>query len=143
MKPDISKQIRRDRATNWITLLVITCGIILGSSFVLGPLLSGVGTVSKKIVAAYQCPGAMETTEKRGPITQVGSDPNAFGQTVQVICTFSDGSTKVVSNDEYAVTTIIGSLGLGAILGVGIAILFMPIYIFWKKKAARVSQATD
>jgi Ca2+/Na+ antiporter len=69
----------------------------------------------------------------------VGSDPNSFGQTVEGICTFADGSTKVVSNDEYAVTSIVGSLILGAILGVGIAVIFTPIYILQKKKATKVA----
>ena len=139
MKPDTNKQIWGGQTKDWTTLLVILCGIVLGSSFVLGPLLSGIDAVNQKIVLAYHCPGAIDITEKRGPIVQVGSDPNSFGQSVEGICTFSDGSTKVVSNDEYAVTTIVGSLGLGAILGVGIAVVFTPIYILQKKKATKVT----
>lgn len=139
MKPDTNKQIWGGQTKDWTTLLVILCGIVLGSSFVLGPLLSGIDAVNQKIVLAYHCPGAIDITEKRGPIVQVGSDPNSFGQTVEGICTFSDGSTKVVSNDEYAVTTIVGSLGLGAILGMGIAVVFTPIYILQKKKATKVT----
>ena len=139
MKPDTNKQIWGARATDWTTLLMILGGIILGSAFVLGPLLTGISAVNQKVVLAYHCPGAIDITEKRGPIVQVGSDPNSFGQTVEGICTFSDGSTKVVSNDEYAVTTIIGSLGLGAILGVGIAVVFTPIYILRKRKASKVT----
>ena len=139
MKPDTNKQIWGGQTKDWTTLLVILCGIVLGSSFVLGPLLSGIDAVNQKIVLAYHCPGAIDITEKRGPIVQVGSDSNSFGQTVEGICTFSDGSTKVVSNDEYAVTTIVGSLGLGAILGVGIAVVFTPIYILQKKKATKVT----
>ena len=139
MKPDTNKQIWGGRVKDWTTLLVILCGIALGSSFVLGPLLSGIDAVNHKIVLVYHCPGAIDITEKRGPIVQVGSDPNSFGQTVEGICTFLDGSTKVVSNDEYAVTTIVGSLGLGAILGVGIAVVFTPIYILQKKKATKVT----
>jgi hypothetical protein len=137
MKPDTNKQIRGRRTTDWITLLVISCGIIFGSSLVLGPLLSG-STATQKIAVAYHCPDAIDATEQRGPIVPVGSDPNVFGQSVQVTCGFVDGSTKVISNDEYAVTTIVSSLGLGAILGVGIAIIFIPVYIFWKKKARKV-----
>ena len=139
MKPDTNKQIWGGQTKDWTTLLVILCGIVLGSSFVLGPLLSGIDAVNQKIVLAYHCPGAIDITEKRGPIVQVGSDPNSFGQTVEGICTFSDGSTKVVGNDEYAVTTIVGSLGLGAILGVGIAVVFTPIYILRKRKATKVT----
>ena len=139
MKPDTNKQIWGGQTKDWTTLLVILCGIVLGSSFVLGPLLSGIDAVNQKIVLAYHCPGAIDITEKSGPIVQVGSDPNSFGQTVEGICTFSDGSTKVVSNDEYAVTTIVGSLGLGAILGMGIAVVFTPIYILQKKKATKVT----
>lgn len=138
--PDINEQIWGQRASDWITLLLIACGIIFGSSFVLGPILSGMDTVSQKIVTVYHCPGARNVTEKRGPIVQVGSDPNSFGQTVEGVCTFSDGSTKVISNDEYAITTIVGSLILGAVIGVGIAIIFTPIYILWKKKAIKIPQ---
>lgn len=139
MKPDTNNQIWGGRATDWTTLLIILGGIILGSAFVLGPILSGINAVNQKVVLAYRCPGAMDITEKRGPIVQVGSDPNSFGQTVEGICTFSDGSTKVVGNDEYAVTTIVGSLVLGAILGVGIAVVFTPIYILRKRKASKVT----
>ena len=139
MKPDTNKQIWGGQTKDWTTLLVILCGIVLGSSFVLGPLLSGIDAVNQKIVLAYHCPGAIDITEERGPIVHVGSDPNSFGQTVEGICTFSDGSTKVVSNDEYAVTTIVGSLGLGAIIGVGVAVVFTPIYILQKKKATKVT----
>jgi Ca2+/Na+ antiporter len=138
MKPDTNKQIWGGRTTDWTTLLMILGGIILGSAVVLGPLLSGIDAVNQKFVLAYHCPGAIDIAEKRGPIVQVGSDPNSFGQTVEGICTFSDGSTKVVSNDEYAVTTIVGSLILGAILGVGIAVIFTPMYILRKRKATKV-----
>ncbi|MBI3175758.1 MAG: hypothetical protein HYZ25_18710 [Chloroflexi bacterium] len=139
MKSDKNKQNWGERATDWITLLLILFGIIFGSSIALGLPLSGIDTINRKIVRSYHCPGAIDITEKRGPITQVGSDPNSFGQTVEGICTFADGSTKVVSNDAYAVTTIVGSLGLGAILGVGIAVIFTPIYILWRKKAIKVT----
>ena len=139
MKPGKNKKIKAGRATHWLAPLLISCAIILGSSFVLGPILSDTA-ISQKIVVAYHCPDATDTTEERGPIVQAGSDPNAFGQTVRIICTFADGSTKVISNDENALTTIIGSLGLGAMIGVGIVIIFIPLYIFWKKKAPKVSQ---
>ncbi|MEW6085172.1 MAG: hypothetical protein AB1607_11315 [Chloroflexota bacterium] len=133
MKADTDKHAWGAQVNDWITLLLISCGIIFGSSFILGPLLSG-STITQKIVVAYHCPSAIDITEEHGPIVQVGSDPNSFGQSVQVICTFADGSTKAISNDEYAVSTIVGSIALGAIFGVAIAVIFMPIYIFWKKK---------
>jgi hypothetical protein len=139
VKPDKNKHIWGGQSIDWTTLLVILCGIVLGSSLVLGPVLSGIDAVNQKIVLAYHCPRAIDITEKHGPIVQVGSDPNSFGQTVEGICTFSDGSTKIVSNDEYAVTTIVGSLGLGAIIGMGIAVVFVPIYILRKKKATKVA----
>ena len=138
MKTDANKQIWGGR-TDWTTLLMILGGIILGSAFVLGPLLSGINAVNQKVMLAYHCPGAIDVTEKRGPNVQGGFDPNSFGQTVEGICTFSDGSTKIVSNDEYAVTTIVGSLILGAIFGVGIAVVFTPIYIVRKRKATKVA----
>ena len=139
MKPDKNIQNWGKQITDWTALLLIILGIIFGSSIVLGLPLSGIDAINQKIVMSYHCPSAIEISEKRGPITQVGSDPNSFGQTVEGICTFADGSTKVVSNDEYAVTTIVGSLILGAVLGVGIAGIFTPIYIVWRKKATKVT----
>jgi hypothetical protein len=139
MKSNNNKQIWGAQATDWTTLLAIIGVIIVGSAVVLGPLLSSIDTVNQKIVLTYRCPGAIAIAEKRGPITQVGSDPNSFGQTVEGICTFADGSTKIVSNDEYAVTSIVGSMGIGAISGVGIAVLFTPMYIIRKKKATKVT----
>lgn len=137
MKPDTNKQTWGKQTSDWVTLLLISCGIILGSSLVLGPVLTGIDAVNQKIVMTYHCPDAIEITEKRGPITQVGNDPNSFGQTVEGVCMFADGNAKVISNDEYAVTTIVGSLILGAVLGVVIAIIFIPVYIGWKKKSAK------
>lgn len=137
MKPATNSQSQEERSTNWVTLLLISLGIILGSAFVLGPVLSGIDAVNQRVAASYHCPGAVEITEKRGPVVQVGSDPNSFGQSVEGLCTFADGSTKVIGNDEYAITSILGSLVLGALLGVGLAILFVPSYLLWKKRAAK------
>lgn len=133
MKSNSNKQTTGTQKTNWTTLLIISLGIIFGSILIFGTLFS-TGRISQKIVMAYHCPGAVAITEKLGPITQVGSDPNSRGQTVKGICEFADGSTKVIGNDDYAVTSILGSLALGAVFGAVSAIIFIPIYIVWKKK---------
>lgn len=136
MKPKMNKKVEA-RTNNWGLALLIALGIIFGSSMALGPILFGNETASRRIVVAYRCPDAIDSTEKRGPIGPVTSDPNGQrGQTVQITCTFADGSTKVISNDEVAVTSIFGMFGLGALTGVGLAIIFVPVFLFLRKKSA-------
>ncbi|MCC6298622.1 MAG: hypothetical protein IT314_04950 [Anaerolineales bacterium] len=137
MKPKTKKQSWSGSVKDWSALLLISLGIIVGSSLILGPILSDTNFVSQKIVAPYHCPGAINSTEERGPITQVGSDPNSFGQTVRIVCTFADGSTKVIGNDENAVSAIVGSIILGAVIGVVIVVIFIPLYIVWKRNPRR------
>ena len=136
MKLKSNKQVRSLRANDWIVALAISFGIIFGSSLALGPILFGNEAASRKIVVAYRCPDAVDSTETRGPIGPVTSDPNGQrGQTVQITCAFADGSTRVISNDEVAVTSIGGMFIGGALTGVGLAIIFVPVFLFWRKKA--------
>ncbi len=130
------KQFWGMRATDWIVMLVISFGIIFGSSFSLGPVLFGGDAVSRRFAVAYHCPGAIGSTESRGPIRPTTSDPTGpRGQTVEVTCSFSDGSTKVISSDEYAGTAIVGMFIGGALVGVGAVIVLVPIYVFWRKNS--------
>ena len=138
MKLETHKQVWGARAIAWILALVVACGVIFGSSFMLGPMLFSSDAVSRKVAVAYYCPGAVSSSEERGPSAPTTSDPTGtYGHTVEVTCTFADGSTKVISNEEFAVTAIGGMFGGGALCGVGISIpiLLVPLFLFRKKKA--------
>lgn len=122
-----------------IVLFWIVFGVII-STAALGAILGNIKTVNQKIVIAYHCPEAINVTEKLGPLTQIGNDPNSFGQTLQgAICTFADGSTKELSSSEYLFTIMAGALGLGAIISVSIPLVFTSIHI-WRKKATKVTK---
>ena len=138
MKLESNKQVWGARAIAWIVALIVSCGVIFGSSFMLGPILFSGDAASRKIAAAYYCPGAVSTTEQKGASGPTTSSPSGtYGHTVEITCTFADGSTKVISNEEFAVTAIGGMFGGGALCGVGIAIpiMFVPFFLFRKKRA--------
>ena len=137
MRLESNKQVWGARMIAWIIALVVSCGVIFGSSFMLGPTLFSSDAVSRRIAVAYYCPGAVDSTEARGPSTPTTTDPTGpYGHTVEVTCTFEDGSTRVISNEEFAVTAIGGMFGLGALCGVGLAvpIMLVPFFLFRKKK---------
>jgi hypothetical protein len=139
MKLDTNKQVWGARAIAWIVALIVACGVIFGSAFMLGPALFSSDAVSRKIAVAYYCPGAVNSTEQQGTSGPTTTSPSGtYGHTVEVTCTFADGSTKVISNEEFAVTAIGGMFGGGALCGAGIAIpiLFVPFFLFRKKKPA-------
>ena len=137
MKLETNKQVWGARAIAWIVALVVACGVIFGSSFMLGPVLFSSDAVSRKIALAYYCPGAVDSTESQGASGPTTTSPSGtYGHTVEVTCTFADGSTKVISNEEYAATSIGGMFVGGALCGAAIAIpiLFVPFFLFRKKK---------
>lgn len=135
MKPKTNRNVEETPTNSLVLALLIAFGIIFGSTLTLGPLLFGNEAASRKIVVAYRCPDAVDSTEKRGPIGPVTSDPNGQrGQTVEITCRFADGSTRVISNDEVAVTTIGGMFAGGALIGLGIAIIFVPVFLFLRKR---------
>jgi hypothetical protein len=51
---------------------------------------------------------------------------------------FEDGSTRTITNEQFALTAIGGMFGLGALCGAGIStpILLVPFFLFRKKKDA-------
>ena len=124
-----------------MVLFWIAFGVIV-STVALGAILGNIKTVNQKIVMAYHCPEAINVTEQLGPLV-VDANLQPIGQTLLGgICTFADGSTKVISAREYFVTTIVGVLGLSAIISVAILLVFTSIYIWWKK-ATRVPKITN
>lgn len=119
----------------------IAFGVIV-STVALGAILGNIKIVNQKIVMAYHCPEAINVTEKLGPMV-VDTNLEPIGQTLLGgICTFADGSTKFISAREYLVTTIVGVLGLSAIINVAILLVSIPIYIWWKK-GTKVTKITE
>ena len=139
MKLETNKQVWGARALGWIVVFVVACGILFGSTFMLGPTLFSSDAVGQKIAMTYYCPGAVDSVEARGPSRQVTTDPTGpYGHTVEITCTFADGSTKIISNEEYAVTAVAGMFGGGALCGAAIALpmLLVPFFLFRKKKSS-------
>ncbi len=139
MKLETNKQVWGARLITWIVILAASCGVIFGASFILGPTLFSSEAVSRKVAVAYYCPGAVDWKEQRGASGPTTSSPSGTqGHTVEITCFFEDGSTKVISNEEFALTAIAGMFGGGALCGVGLAIpiLFVPFFLFRKKKSA-------
>ena len=137
MKLENNKQVWTARLIGWIVALVISCGVIFGSSFMLGPALFSSNAVSRQIAVTVYCPGAVETSEQQGASGPTTSSPSGtYGHTVEITCTMEDGSTKAISNEEFALASIGGMFGGGALCGVGIAIpiMLVPLFLFRKKK---------
>ena len=137
MKLESNKQVWGARLIAWIIALVVSCGVIFGSAFILGPTLFSNSAVSRKIAVAMYCPGAVNTSEEQGASTPTTTSPSGtYGHTVEITCIFADGSTKVINNEQSALSSIGGMFGLGALCGVGISIpiLFVPFFLFRKKK---------
>jgi hypothetical protein len=137
MKLESHKQVWGARLIAWIVALVISCAIIFGSSFMLGPSLFSSNAVSRKIAVTVYCPGAVETSEQQGASGPTTSSPSGtYGHTVQITCTMADGSTKIINNEEFALASIGGMFGGGALCGLGIAIpiMLVPLFLFRKKR---------
>jgi len=138
MKLNTAREVWTGRLIGWVIALVISCVVIFGSTFMLGPTLFSGSAVSRKIALAWYCPGAVSSTEQDGASTPTTSSPSGtYGHTVEITCAFSDGSARVISNEEFAVTSIGGMFGGGALCGLGISIPIMlaPFFLFRKKKA--------
>ena len=137
MKLNSVKEVWIARLIAWVVLGVVSCGIIFATTFMLGPSLFTIPNLNDKIALAVFCPGAESSSTQEGASTPTTSDPNGTrGHTVEITCFFEDGSTKVISNEEFALTAIAGMFGGGALCGVGLAIpiLFVPFFLFRKKK---------
>ena len=137
MKLDSTKSVWTARGIGWIIALLVSCGVISGSTFMLGPTLSAIPGLSDKITVAVYCPGAVSNSVEEGASTQTTTSPTGtYGHTVEITCTFADGSTKVISNEQVAVSSIGGMFGLGALIGIGISIpiMLIPFFLFRKRK---------
>jgi len=137
MKLNSAKEVWIARIIAWVVIAVLSCGILFVTTFMIGPSLFAVPNLDEKIALAIYCPGAESSTTAEGASTQTTSDPTGpFGHTVEVTCTFADGSTKVIRNEQFALASIGGMFGIGGLIGilVSIPLFLLPFFLIRKKK---------
>jgi len=137
MKLNTSKEVWIARIIAWIVLCIVSSGILFGSVFILGPSLFVIPNLTEKIAVSLYCPGAESTSVQEGASVPTTSDPNGTrGHTVEVTCTFADGSTRTINNGEYAVASIGGVFGIGGLIGllISIPLMLLPFFLIRRKK---------
>lgn len=136
MKLNTAKEVWTARLIAWVVLGAISCGIIFASTFMLGPSLFAVPDLNNKLAEAIYCPGAESTSSQEGASVPTTSSPSGtYGHTVEITCTFADGSTKVIRNEQFALASIGGMFGIGGLCGVGLsAVLMLAPFVFIRKK---------
>ncbi|GAB1469631.1 hypothetical protein MASR2M66_05080 [Chloroflexota bacterium] len=138
MKLNTSKEVWIARIIAWVLLCLVSSGILFVTTFMVGPALFAVPNLTDKIAVAIYCPGAESTSLQEGASTPTTSSPSGtYGHTVEITCTFPDGSTDIIDNGEYALASIGGMFGIGGLIGLVIAILlmFLPFIFIRRKKA--------
>lgn len=137
MKFNTSKEVWITRVIAWVVLGAISVGIIFTTTFMLGPTLFVVPNLTEEIAVALYCPGAESTSKQEGASTPTTSSPSGtYGHTVEITCYFADGTTETIHNEQYALASIGGVFGIGALCGVGISIplMMLPLFLIRKKK---------
>lgn len=137
MKLNTSKEVWIGRTIVWVLLCVLASGILFATTFMLGPTLFVIPNFSEKIAVAIYCPGAESTSLQEGASVPTTSSPSGtYGHTVEITCTFPDGSTDIIDNGEYAIAAIGGSFGGGLLIGLLISfpLFLIPIFLIRKKK---------
>ncbi len=137
MKLNSAKEVWAARLIAWVVIGVISCGIVFVTTFMLGPSLFVVPDLSEKVAVFIFCPGAESISRQDGASVPTTSSPSGtYGHTVEITCTFADGSTQVIRNEQYALAAIGGTFGLGGLCGLGISALLMllPFFVIRKKK---------
>ena len=138
MKLNSARDVWIARGIGLFVALALSCGIIFGSTFMLGPSLFAVPNLDEKIAVALYCPGAERTSLAEGASTQTTSSPSGtYGHTVEVTCYFEDGSTKVIDNGQYAIASIGGMFGIGGLIGIliSVPILLLPLILIRRRRA--------
>lgn len=137
MKFNTSKEIWTTRIIAWVVLGAISAGIIFTTTFMLGPTLFVIPDLTENIAMALYCPGAESTSKQEGASTPTTSSPSGtYGHTVEITCYFADGTTETIRNEQYALASIGGVFGIGALCGVGISLplMLLPFVLIRKKK---------
>ncbi len=137
MKLNSVKEVWIARLIAWFVIGAVSCGIIFVTTFMVGPSLFAIPNLSEKIAVSVFCPGAESTSRQDGASVPTTSSPSGtYGHTVEITCTFADGSTEIIRNEQYALASIGGMFGLGGLCGLGISVLLMllPFFVIRKKK---------
>jgi hypothetical protein len=137
MKLNSVKEVWIARLIAWFVIGAVSCGIIFITTFMVGPSLFAIPNLSEKIAISVFCPGAESTSRQDGASVPTTSSPSGtYGHTVEITCTFADGSTEIIRNEQYALASIGGMFGLGGLCGLGISVLLMllPFFVIRKKK---------
>ncbi|MBI3173271.1 MAG: hypothetical protein HYZ25_06105 [Chloroflexi bacterium] len=141
MKLETNKGVWGLRLVTWVILFALACGIVVASSFLLGPMLFSSDAVSRQVAVMVFCPGAVSTSEDQGASTSTTTSPSGTrGHTVEITCTMPDGSTQIIRNEQFALASIGGMFGGGALCGLGLSLpLFLvPFFLFRKKKDSQI-----
>lgn len=141
MKLETNQGVWGARLVTWAILFALACGIVAASSFLLGPMLFSSDAVSRQVAVAVFCPGAVSISEDQGASTPTTTSPSGTrGHTVEITCTMPDGSTQIIRNEQFALASIGGMFGGGALCGLGLSLpLFLiPFFLFGKKKGSQV-----
>lgn len=137
MKLNTSKDVWIARIIAWILLCLVSSGILFVTTFMLGPTLFVIPNFSEKIAVAIYCPGAESTSLDKGASGPTTSSPSGtYGYTVEITCTFPDGSTDIIDNGEYAIAAIGGVFGGGLLIGLllSLPLFLIPFFLIRKKK---------
>jgi hypothetical protein len=136
MKLNTAKEVWIARLIAWVVIGAISCGIIFATTFMLGPTLFAVPDLNNKLAEAIYCLRAESTSTQEGASVPTTSDSSGtYGHTVEITCTFADGSTKVIRNEQFALASIGGMFGIGGLCGVGLSgVLMLAPFVFIRKK---------
>ena len=137
MKLNTSKEVWIGRIIAWVLLCILSSGILFVTTFMVGPSLFVIPNFSEKIAVAIYCPGAESTSLQEGASVPTTSSPSGtYGHTVEITCTFPDGSTDIIDNGEYAIAAIGGSFGIGGLIGllISIPLMLLPFILIRRKK---------
>jgi hypothetical protein len=137
MKLNTAKEVWIARVIAWVLLGAISCGILFMTTMAMGPTLFSGQNMSSKIAMAIYCPGAESSSLQEGASGPTTSSPSGtYGHTVEVTCYFADGSTKIIRNEQYAIASIGGMFGGGALIGLvmSIPLMLLPFILIRKKK---------
>jgi hypothetical protein len=138
MKLNTAKEVWIARIIAWVLLCLLSSGILFVTTFMIGPTLFVIPNLSDRIAVAVYCPGAESTSLQEGASAPTTSDPNGtYGHTVEITCTFPDGSTDIIDNGEYAIASIGGMFGGGILIGlvISLPLMLIPFLLIRRKKS--------
>lgn len=137
MKLNTSKEVWIARIIAWVLLCLVSSGILFVTTFILGPTLFVIPNLTERIAVALYCPGAEITDLQKGTSTPTTTSPSGTRRhTVEITCYFPDGSTDIIDNREFAISSIGSVFGIGALIGllISISLMFLPFFFIRRKK---------